>query len=187
VAGRVQAKGKRTGKLLFVVHLSTQVNDMNYTKIESPLGPLLLAANDHGLRFLSFAASKRAVRPRTDWVQDTKPFREAIRQLQAYFRGELREFDLALDLEGSEFQLRVWKSLRAIPYGKTVSYGELAKRIGEPKAARAVGLANGSNPIPIIVPCHRVIGSNGNLTGYGGGISIKEKLLSFESGQLRLL
>ena len=160
---------------------------MDYTKIQSPLGPLLLAANENGLRFLSFAASKRAVVPRPDWTHEKTPFRETIRQLQAYFRGELKEFDLALDLEGSEFQVRVWKSLRAIPYGKTVSYGELAKRIGEPKAARAVGLANGSNPIPIIVPCHRVIGSNGNLTGYGGGITINKKLLSFESGQLRLL
>jgi methylated-DNA-[protein]-cysteine S-methyltransferase len=107
--------------------------------------------------------------------------------LRAYFRGKRKDFDLPLDLEGSPFQLRVWESLRAIPFGETISYGELAQRIGQPKAARAVGLANGSNPIPIIVPCHRVIGSNGNLTGYGGGISIKEKLLSFESGQLRLL
>ena len=160
---------------------------MYYTKLESPLGPLLLAANNYGLRFLSFAASNRAVVPRPDWTHEKTPFRETIRQLQAYFHGELKEFDLALDLEGSEFQLRVWQSLRAIPFGKTISYGELAQRIGEPKAARAVGLANGANPIPIIVPCHRVIGSNGYLTGYGGGLSIKEKLLSFESGQLRLL
>lgn len=160
---------------------------MHYTKIQSPLGPLLLAANDHGLRFLSFAASKRAILLQPDWTQDKKPFRETILQLQAYFHGELREFDLPLALEGSIFQLRVWQSLRAIPFGKTVSYGELAERIGQPKAARAVGLANGLNPIPIIVPCHRVIGSNGNLTGYGGGVSIKKKLLSFESGQLRLL
>ncbi len=160
---------------------------MHYTKIQSPLGPLLLAANDRGLRLLSFAASKRAILPQPDWTQDKKPFRETILQLQAYFRGELREFDLPLALEGSTFQLRVWQILRAIPFGKTVSYGELAERIGQPKAARAVGLANGLNPIPIIVPCHRVIGSNGNLTGYGGGVSIKKKLLSFESGQLRLL
>jgi methylated-DNA-[protein]-cysteine S-methyltransferase len=171
----------------FSLHLSRQVNHMNYTKIESPLGPLLLAANDHGLRFLSFAASKRAVLPQPDWTQNEAPFWEAIRQLQAYFRGKRKEFDLRLDLEGSAFQLRVWESLRAIPFGETVSYGELAQRIGQPKGARAVGLANGANPIPIIVPCHRVIGSNGNLTGYGGGISIKEKLLSFEKGQLRLL
>jgi len=160
---------------------------MYYTKLQSPLGPLLLAANDRGLRFLSFAARKRAILPQPDWTQDRTPFREAILQLQAYFRGELKEFDLPLDLEGSAFQLRVWQSLRTIPFGKTISYGELAQLIGKPKAARAVGLANSLNPIPIVVPCHRVIGSNGNLTGYGGGLSIKEKLLSFESGQLRLL
>jgi methylated-DNA-[protein]-cysteine S-methyltransferase len=160
---------------------------MLYTKIQSPLGPLLLAANDRGLRFLSFAARKRAILPQPDWTQDRAPFRATIFQLQAYFRGELKEFDLRLDLEGSAFQLRVWQSLRAIPFGETISYGELAQSIGQPKAARAVGLANSLNPIPIIVPCHRVIGSNGNLTGYGGGLSIKEKLLSFESGQLRLL
>lgn len=160
---------------------------MNYTKIESPLGPLLLAANDQGLRFVSFAARRRAIVPQPDWTQNETPFRETIRQLQAYFRGKLKEFDLPLAMEGSAFQLRVWQRLRAIPFGKTISYGELAERIGQPKAARAVGLANGSNPIPIVVPCHRVIGSDGNLTGYGGGLSIKEKLLSFESGQLRLL
>ncbi len=160
---------------------------MYYTKTESPLGPLLLVANDRGLRFLSFAARKRALVPRPDWTQDKTPFREAILQLQAYFRGELKEFDLRLDLKGSTFQLRVWESLRAIPFGETISYGELARCIGQPKAARAVGLANSLNPIPIIVPCHRVLGSNGNLTGYGGGLSIKEKLLSFEGGQLRLL
>lgn len=174
-------------RFAFVVHLSGQVNGMYYTKIESPLGPLLLAANDRGLRFLSFAARRRAMQPQPDWTQEKTLFRETIRQLQAYFHGELKEFDLPLAMEGSEFQLRVWESLRAIPFGKTISYGELAQRIGEPKAARAVGLANGANPIPIIVPCHRVIGSNGSLIGYGGGISIKEKLLSFESGQLRLL
>ena len=160
---------------------------MYYTKIPSPLGPLLLVANDHGLRFVSFAARRRAIVPQPDWTQGEAPFRETILQLHAYFRGKLKEFDLPLAMEGSAFQLRVWESLRAVPFGKTISYGELAERIGQPKAARAVGLANSSNPIPIIVPCHRVIGSNGNLTGYGGGISIKEKLLSFESGQLRLL
>jgi methylated-DNA-[protein]-cysteine S-methyltransferase len=105
---------------------------------------------------------------------------ETIRQLRAYFDGELKNFDLPLSLEGTEFQLRVWKSLCAIPYGETISYGQLAHRIGSPKAARAVGLANGSNPIPIIVPCHRVIGSNGSLVGYGGGLSNKKALLFLE-------
>lgn len=160
---------------------------MNYTTIESPVGPLLLAADDGGLRFISFAGKKRAVRPRREWTENAKPFGEVTRQLRAYFRGELTEFDVPLNLKGTEFQLCVWKSLLKIPYGETTSYGEIARRLGQPNAMRAVGLANGSNPIPIIVPCHRVIGSNGSLTGYGGGLSVKEKLLALESRQLRLL
>lgn len=164
-----------------------QVNAMYYSKLQSPLGPLLLEANDSGLCALTFAAGRRAVRLEPGATQDGAPFTETIRQLQAYFRGELEEFDLPLALIGTPFQLRVWERLQAIPYGQTISYGELAEQIGKPKAARAVGLANGSNPIPIIIPCHRVIGSDGRLTGYGGGLSIKEKLLSFESRQLKLL
>ena len=105
----------------------------------------------------------------------------------AYFAGELREFAVNLDPEGTTFQLRVWRELSRIPYGETISYGQLATRIGNPKASRAVGLANGSNPISIIVPCHRVIGSNGKLTGYGGGLPIKEKLLGLERRQLSFL
>ncbi len=160
---------------------------MRYTNIESPVGPLVLAGDDRGLRFLSFGASKRAVCAKPDWTEDSAPFKEATLQLQAYFRGELKEFDLPLSLDGTTFQVNVWKKLCTIPYGTTISYGELAQRIGNPKAMRAVGLANGSNPIAIIVPCHRVIGSNGKLTGYGGGLPIKEKLLALESRQLRLL
>ena len=160
---------------------------MDYTTIESPVGPLLLAADDAGLRFISFAGKKRAVAPRRDWTENAPRFAGVIRQLRAYFRGELTEFDVCLHLVGTPFQLRVWEGLRAIPYGETISYGELARRIGQPNAVRAVGTANGSNPIPIIVPCHRVIGSDGSLTGYGGGLSIKEKLLALESRQLRLL
>jgi methylated-DNA-[protein]-cysteine S-methyltransferase len=112
---------------------------------------------------------------------------EAVRQLRAYFAGELQAFDLPLAPQGTPFQLAVWKHLCEIPYGETISYGELARRIGNPNASRAVGLANGSNPIPIVIPCHRVIGSNGKLTGYGGGLPIKEKLLGLERRQLRLL
>jgi methylated-DNA-[protein]-cysteine S-methyltransferase len=155
--------------------------------MQSPLGLLLLEANDSGLCSLWFVAGRRPVRPQPEGTQDAAPFAEAIRQLHAYFRGELKDFDLPLALIGTPFQLRVWQRLREIPFGETISYGQLAHEIGQPKAARAVGLANGSNPIPIIVPCHRVIGSNGHLTGYGGGLSIKEKLLSFESRQLPLL
>jgi methylated-DNA-[protein]-cysteine S-methyltransferase len=160
---------------------------MHYTNLESPVGPLLLAADERGLRFLSFASSKRAMHPEPEWKNDKAPFSETIRQLRAYFGGEMTEFDIPLALEGTGFQMQVWKNLCEIPYGKTVSYGQVADRIGNPKAVRAVGLANGSNPIAIIVPCHRVIGSNGKLTGYGGGLPIKEKLLALESRQLRLL
>jgi methylated-DNA-[protein]-cysteine S-methyltransferase len=115
------------------------------------------------------------------------PLDEARRQLEAYFAGELRDFDLPLAPEGSEFQLRVWEQLRAIPYGETISYGELARRVGDPAAARAVGLANGRNPLPVIVPCHRVIGADGSLTGFGGGLERKRRLLELEAGVASLL
>jgi methylated-DNA-[protein]-cysteine S-methyltransferase len=163
------------------------MSQMHYTNFMSPLGPLLLAANDRGLCFLSFGTSKRAVSPQADWTEEDAPFAETVRQLKAYFRGDLTEFDLPLALEGTPFQLRVWRGLCGIPFGTTISYGELAHRIGQPRAVRAVGLANGSNPIPIIVPCHRVIGSNGKLTGYGGGLLIKGRLLALESRQICLL
>jgi|ERR1700733_1617797 methylated-DNA-[protein]-cysteine S-methyltransferase len=151
-----------------------------YTHCDGPLGMMLLAADERGLRLISFRLGKRPERPQPNWQEDRAPFVETIRQLRAYFDGELRKFDLPLSLEGTEFQLRVWQNLCAIPYGETISYGQLACRVGNPKAARAVGLANGSNPIPIIVPCHRVIGSNGSLVGYGGGLSNKKALLSLE-------
>ena len=158
-----------------------------YTTIESPVGPLLLAGDERGLRRVSFENGKRTTPVQPDWKLDKEPFSEVIRQLQAYFRGELKAFDLPLAMEGTEFQLRVWNALRAIPYGETISYARLAERIGNPKAVRAVGLANGSNPIPIIVPCHRVIGSDGSLTGFGGGLSTKKMLLELENKQLSLL
>ena len=113
--------------------------------------------------------------------------KKTVSQLRSYFAGEREEFDLPLAPEGTPFQQEVWRRLCEIPYGETISYGELARRIGNPQASRAVGLANGSNPIPIVIPCHRVIGSNGKLTGYGGGLPIKEKLLALERKQLRLL
>jgi methylated-DNA-[protein]-cysteine S-methyltransferase len=160
---------------------------VSYTRIESPVGKLLLAAEAQGLRLVSFESSKRATPVQPDWKEDKAPFVEVIRQLQAYFDGDLREFDLPLAPEGTEFQLRVWNSLRTIPYGETISYAQLAQKIGNSRAVRAVGLANGSNPIPIIIPCHRVIGSDGSLTGFGGGLSNKKKLLDLESRQMRLL
>jgi len=159
----------------------------SYTQIESPLGPLLLAADDAGLREILFMNGRHPAKPDPAWKESRAPHRETIRQLHAYFAGDLENFDLQLAPEGTPFQLGVWRSLCDIPYGETISYGELASRIGNPKASRAVGLANGSNPIPIVIPCHRVIGSNGKLTGYGGGLPIKEKLLALERRQLRLL
>jgi methylated-DNA-[protein]-cysteine S-methyltransferase len=156
------------------------MNDICYTHYNSPMGMMLLAADERGLRLISFALGKRPERPQSGWHQDRVPFAETIRQLRAYFERELKNFDLPLSLEGTEFQLRVWQNLLAIPYGQTISYGQLACRVGNPKGARAVGLANGSNPIPIIVPCHRVIGSNGSLVGYGGGLSNKKALLFLE-------
>jgi methylated-DNA-[protein]-cysteine S-methyltransferase len=160
----------------------------SYTQIESPLGPLLLAADEAGLREIRFVNGRRpAAPPESAWKEDRAPLNQTIRQLQAYFAGELENFDLQLAPEGTPFQQGVWRRLCDIPYGQTISYGELAGRIGNPKASRAVGFANGSNPIPIVIPCHRVIGSNGKLTGYGGGLPIKEKLLALERRQLVLL
>jgi methylated-DNA-[protein]-cysteine S-methyltransferase len=159
----------------------------SYTTMKSPIGPLLLAGDEGGLRLVHFATGRRPKSPQRNWIEDKAPFKEVIRQLEGYFEGKLKEFDVPLVLDGTEFQLLVWRNLRKIPYGETVSYGQLARRIGSPDAARAVGLANGSNPIPIIIPCHRVIGSNGDLTGFGGGLPVKKELLALESRQLSFL
>jgi len=158
-----------------------------YTEMDSPVGRLLLASDDSGLRLINFQKGKHARRVEAGWKEDAPPLRETMRQLNAYFGGELQEFDLLLAPEGTEFQRKVWSALCDIPYGETISYGDLARRIRNPKAVRAVGTANGANPIPIVIPCHRVIGSDGTLTGYGGGLDIKEKLLGLEQKQLRLL
>jgi methylated-DNA-[protein]-cysteine S-methyltransferase len=162
------------------------VSAVYYTTFESPVGPLTIVGDSNALRRVSFSSSKRST-PQADWKESRAAFDEVIRQLQAYFRGELKQFKLPLAMEGTEFQLRVWNALRLIPYGETISYAQLAERIGNPRAVRAVGLANGSNPIPIIVPCHRVIGSDGSLTGFGGGLSTKKMLLELENKQLSLL
>ena len=150
-------------------------NTACYTRIESPVGPLLLVADDAGLRLIQFVNGRNPAQPDPQWQQDAEPLRETIRQLRAYFSGELQTFDLTLAPQGTPFQRSVWNLLCEIPYGETISYGELARRVGNRNASRAVGLANGSNPIPIVIPCHRVIGSNGKFTGYGGGLPIKEK------------
>lgn len=151
-----------------------------YTRMDSPLGALLLAGNEQGLQRVNFLAGTRPLQPLAEWVARDAPFGEALRQLAAYFAGELRQFDLALAPRGSVFQRQVWRALREIPYGRTVSYGELARRIGRPTASRAVGAANGRNPLPIVVPCHRVIGGTGKLTGFYGGLHLKEALLGLE-------
>jgi methylated-DNA-[protein]-cysteine S-methyltransferase len=158
-----------------------------FTRIESPLGPLLLVCDKKGLRAIHFVNGRRSPRTDPEWREDAAALREPIRQLRAYFAGELEDFNLPLAPEGTPFQQKVWNELCGIPYGETISYGELARRIGNPNGSRAVGLANGSNSIPIVIPCHRVIGWNGKLTGYGGGLPIKEKLLALEKRQLRLL
>ena len=154
---------------------------MYYCYIESPIGELLLAGENDELTMIGFPTGTMRREPERDWIQNDKPFVEAARQLSEYFAGERHEFDLPLRLNGTEFQLLVLDELQRIPYGETTSYGDIAKRIGRPKAVRAVGAANGRNPIPIIVPCHRVIGSGGALTGFGGGLDTKKALLQLEA------
>lgn len=153
---------------------------MYYCYLETSIGDLLLAGDEEALCLLGFPEGSMRREPEPDWIYSEKPFAEARRQLNAYFRGELQSFDLKLKPGGTEFQLQVLEELQKIPYGTTTSYGEIAKRIGRPKAVRAVGAANGRNPIPIIIPCHRVIGSGGDMTGFGGGIPTKEALIRLE-------
>ena len=151
-----------------------------YTYMATPIGRLLLAGTEEALHYLSFPSGHKAFGPKQGWQRSEAPFGEAKRQLADYFAGKRRSFDLPLVLTGTAFQKRVWKTLRSIPFGETRSYGWLAAEIGRPTASRAVGAANGANPIPVIVPCHRVIGSNGALTGFGGGIETKQFLLGHE-------
>jgi len=160
---------------------------MYYCYLKSPLGELLLAGDSEALSLVGFPEGAMRYEPEPGWVYDEKPFAAARRQLQEYFAGERQHFDLPLKLNGTEFQLQVLAELQRIPYGETVSYGDIASRIGRPRAVRAVGAANGRNPIPIIVPCHRVIGSSGDLTGFGGGIAAKRALLRLEAEHSGLL
>lgn len=151
-----------------------------YCVIPSPVGKLLLAGKHGQLETLSFQNGAHPIKPEASWIHDERPFRQAIRQLMDYFSGRLTTFTIKTATAGTPFQQKVWRALRAIPYGQTVSYGEIAQAIGHPQASRAVGAANGKNPLSIIVPCHRVIGSTGKLVGYGGGLPIKERLLALE-------
>jgi methylated-DNA-[protein]-cysteine S-methyltransferase len=160
-----------------------------YSEIDdSPVGPLLLAGNGDGLHALSFGVGSRPRAIDASWLPDTGGVLKGVRQeLDHYFAGKLRTFTTPVIFEGTAFQHQVWTELCRIPYGETISYLELANRIKNPKAVRAVGLANGANPIAIIIPCHRVIGANGSLTGFGGGLPTKRALLELEKGQRTLL
>lgn len=156
-----------------------------HTTVDSPLGPLTLVADGDALTGLYLSGQRHRPAPETFGEPagpDTAPFAGAARQLAEYFAGSRTDFELPLHLVGTPFQRTVWQALRAIPYGRTLTYGELAARIGRPAAVRAVGLANGRNPVSVIVPCHRVVGSGGALTGYGGGLARKRQLLDLESG-----
>jgi methylated-DNA-[protein]-cysteine S-methyltransferase len=157
-----------------------------HTVMDSPCGDLTLVATEGVLSGLYMDQQRHRPPDELFGVPDAEPFPEVIRQLNEYFAGERIDFDLPIHFGGTDFQRTVWTALCDIPYGKTVSYGQLAELLGRPSASRAVGLANGKNPISIIVPCHRVVGSNGNLTGYGGGIERKRFLLDFEGGALVL-
>jgi methylated-DNA-[protein]-cysteine S-methyltransferase len=159
---------------------------MNYCYLESPIGTLLVAGDDGGVRRIEFPKNGSPGRPEQDWQESMAgAVGEAARQLREYFGGRRKDFDLPLAPDGTPFQRNVWRHLQDIPYGETISYGELAKRVGNPKASRAVGAANGLNPLPIVIPCHRVIGSNGKLTGFGGGLPTKEALLTLEKAGSR--
>lgn len=158
---------------------------------QTPVGRLLLAADAKGLRYLHFTDgrefARRQLPPPTEpsgggdvWVEDTGRLDDAVQQLEAWFAGDRRDFDLLLAPQGTAFQQKVWSALQEIPWGETATYGEIAERIGQPTASRAVGLANGRNPISIVIPCHRVIGRDGRLTGYGGGLQHKQTLLQLE-------
>ena len=155
---------------------------MIFSYAETPIGDLLVANNEEGvLAEIRFAHNGRPADAPKSWSRNDRALSSAVAQLREYFAGELRDFDVPLAFSGTEFQERVWVRLRGIPYGQTTTYGAIARAIGHPDAVRAVGAANGVNPIPIVVPCHRVIGSNGALTGFGGGISVKRWLLDHEA------
>ena len=156
---------------------------MNYAYLDTPIGTLLIAGDADAVLQITFPSRGKAAKAEAGWVESQRgPVGEAIRQLREYFAGKRTGFDLPLAPRGTEFQRSVWRQLQEIPYGETISYGELARRVGNPKASRAVGSANGANPLPIVIPCHRVIAGNGTLGGFGGGLPMKQTLLALEQG-----
>lgn len=161
---------------------ATKETATSYTWLGSPVGRILVEGDERGLSYVKVCNDERAVLPSKNAIEGVDIFRDAIEQLQAYFAGELKTFDLKLNLQGTDFQLKAWQELQRIPYGQTISYGRQATRMGNPRASRAVGRANGANPISIIIPCHRVVGSAGQLTGFGAGIDVKRWLLEHEAG-----
>lgn len=154
---------------------------VTYSIFESPVGRLTITGNDGSIQMIAFSQGSRASLPRDHWRRDDARYKTTSDQLQQYFAGERTSFDLPLDFSGTSFQNAVWGALLKIPYGETTTYARIANFIGKPKAVRAVGAANGANPLPIIVPCHRVLGSNGALTGFGGGLPAKQFLLELEA------
>ena len=158
---------------------------MIYRYLDTPIGPLLLAGEATALAYIGFPGGKGKVIPAPDWVEDEGHFADAAAQLAEYFSGERRAFDLELAPSGTAFQLAVLDALLTIPYGETRSYADIARQIGRPAAVRAVGAANGRNPLPIVIPCHRVIGADGSLTGFGGGLAAKRFLLELEGVAIR--
>ncbi len=161
---------------------TTSALPQQYAWLPSPIGRVLLSGDLLGLSRVQVDTACRSVDPEEDAIEDAAMFHDAAEQLQAYFAGNLKQFNLKLNPQGTPFQQRAWAELQRIPFGETITYGEQARRLGDPNACRAVGAANGQNPIGIIVPCHRVIGSTGKLTGFAGGLDAKAWLLNHESG-----
>ena len=161
-------------------------NTTSYTMHDSPIGPILLVGTTKGIQHIVFNSEKHSLKPDESWKLNIEPFQDACKQLDEYFAGTRQTFSLKLTPKGTEFQQQVWQQLRKIPYGDTCSYGDIATRLDNPNASRAVGAANGANPLPIVVPCHRVIGANGSLTGFSSGLAVKDWLLSHERGEQSL-
>ena len=159
---------------------------MHYRKMDSPIGELLLAGTEGALEIIGFPQGKGVVEVQPGWRGEASAFADVVLQLKEYFAGQRKVFDLELKPSGTSFQLEVLQALKHIPYGQTMSYQDIANAVGRPRAVRAVGSANGRNPLPIVIPCHRVIGSDGSLTGFGGGLRAKQYLLALESNDFEL-